>query len=133
MQQPAYLAISLSLRPSLDPIVKTLEQVLTEHGIELFVFVDHYQFSSSQEKEMMQQAFLEIDRCQLLIAECTEKAIGVGIEAGYALGKGKQVWYLRPHTAPHSTTLAGAAQKSIVYHDTGDLADQIRKELHTAI
>jgi nucleoside 2-deoxyribosyltransferase len=132
MQQRAYLAISLSLRPILDPVVKTLQQVLAEYGIELFVFVDHYQFSPTQEKEMMQQAFLEIDRCHLLIAECSEKAIGVGIEAGYALGKGKQVWYLRPHNAPHSTTVAGAAHKSIVYHNTNDLTDQIRKELHTA-
>jgi len=133
MPQRAYLAISLSLRPALDSIVKTLHQVLAEHGIELFVFVDHYQFSPLQEKEMMQQAFLEIDRCKLLIAECSEKAIGVGIEAGYALGKAKRVWYLRPHTAPHSTTLASAAYKSIIYHDIADLTDQIRKELHTAI
>lgn len=133
MQQRAYLAISLSLRPILDPVVKTLQQVLAEYGIELFVFVDHYQFSPTQEKEMMQQAFLEIDHCDLLIAECSEKAIGVGIEAGYALGKGKQVWYLRPHTASHSTTLAGAAHKSIIYHDIADLADQIRKELPTPI
>ena len=133
MQERAYLAISLSLRPALDSIVKTLQQVLAEFGIELFVFVDHYQFTRSQEKEMMQKAFLEIDRCKLLIAECSEKAIGVGIEAGYALGKGKRVWYLRPHTAAHSTTLAGAAHKSIIYYDIADLTDQIRKELHTAI
>lgn len=133
MQQSAYLAISLALRTSLDSVVKTLKEVLNNHGIELFVFVDHFEFSPDQEKEMMQQAFGEIDRCTLLIAECSEKAIGVGIEAGYALGKGKQVWYLRPQTAPHSTTLAGAADKSFIYRDTEDLADQIKKELHATI
>ncbi|MBW0177192.1 nucleoside 2-deoxyribosyltransferase [Sediminibacterium sp.] len=129
----AYLAISLSLRTTLDPVVKTIQQVLAEHGIELFVFVDHYHFSPHQEKEMMQQALIEIDRCGLLIAECSEKAIGVGLEAGYAIGRGKQLWYLRPQNAPHSTTVAGAAHKSFIYGNTGDLADQIRKELHTAI
>jgi 2'-deoxynucleoside 5'-phosphate N-hydrolase len=133
MQQRAYLAISFSLRTSLDPVVKTLEQVLANHGIELFVFVDHYRFSPDQEKEMMRQAFLEIDRCRLLIAECTEKAIGVGIEAGYALGRGKEVWYVRPQTAAHSTTLAGAAHKSIIYQHIEDLAGQIKKELHAMI
>ncbi|MFZ6025137.1 MAG: nucleoside 2-deoxyribosyltransferase [Bacteroidota bacterium] len=133
MQQRAYLAISLSLRPVLDPVIKTLQRVFAEYGIELFVFADQYQFSPNQEKEMMQQAFLEIERCELLIAECSEKAIGVGIEAGYALGKNKQVWYMRQQTAPHSTTIAGAAHKSFIYHNTDDLADQIRKELHTAI
>lgn len=133
MQQRAYLAISLALRASLDPIVKVLEQVFTDHGIALFVFVDHYRFLPGQEKEMMQKAFDEIDRCTLLIAECSEKAIGVGIEAGYALGRGKQVWYLRPQTAPHSTTLAGAADKSFIYRNKTDLADQIKKELHATI
>ena len=126
-----YLALSISLRTELDPVVDAIKNVLAEYGTELFVFVDQYRFSSGEEKEMMVQAFLEIDRCELLMAECSEKAIGVGIETGYALGRGKQVWYLRPQSAAHSTTVAGAAHKSIVYQNIKDLTDQIRKELHT--
>lgn len=128
--QVAYLAISLALRPQLEPVVKALQQVLAEEGIELFVFVDRYQFGPEQEKQMMQQAFLEIERCDLLMAECSEKAIGVGIEAGYAAGKGKTVWYLRSLNAPHSTTVSGMAHKSFFYRDTEDLINQIKKELH---
>lgn len=53
----AYLAISLSLRPALDKVVKTIQEVLAEKEIELFVFVDHYHFTAEQENEMMQKAF----------------------------------------------------------------------------
>lgn len=73
MIQRTYLAISPSLRPLLNPVVKTIEQVLAEYGIALFVFADHYQFIPGQEKEMMQKALPEIDQCELLIAECSEK------------------------------------------------------------
>lgn len=133
MQQRAYLAISLSLRSALDLVVKSLEQVLAEHNIQLFVFVDHYHFSPDQEKEMMHAAFHEIDRCHLLIAECSEKAIGVGIEAGFALGKGKKLWYIRAAGAAHSTTVAGSAHQCFIYHNPADLINQIRKELHRTI
>lgn len=125
----AYLALSLSMRPKLDPVVEALREILAGHGITLFVFVDHFNFTPAEESAMMQQAFQEIDHADLLIAECSEKAIGVGIEAGYALGKGKNVWYLRQINCPHSTTLSGAAQKSFIYSDPADLGTQIKVEL----
>ncbi|MFW2478294.1 MAG: nucleoside 2-deoxyribosyltransferase [Sediminibacterium sp.] len=127
--QRAYLALSLSMRPMLNQVVEVLREILEEQGIALFVFVDHFSFTPAEESAMMQQAFQEIDHADLLIAECSEKAIGVGIEAGYALGKGKNVWYLRQINSPHSTTLSGAAQKSFIYSDTADLGNQIKREL----
>nr|WP_294989136.1 nucleoside 2-deoxyribosyltransferase [uncultured Sediminibacterium sp.] len=127
--QRAYLALSLSMRPMLNQVVEVLREILEEQGIALFVFVDHFSFTPSEESAMMQQAFQEIDLADLLIAECSEKAIGVGIEAGYALGKGKNVWYLRQINSPHSTTLSGAAQKSFIYSDPADLGNQIKREL----
>lgn len=128
--QRAYLAISFSHRPVLEPVVSAIRELMNGFGIELFVFTDHYFFAAEQEKDMMKQAFKEIDGCELLIAECSEKAIGVGIEAGYALGRGKQVWYIRQENSPHSTTASGAAHKSFIYCDIDDLTSQMRKELH---
>ncbi len=131
--QRAYLAISFSHRPVLEPVVIALRALLNGYGIELFVFTDQYLFTAEQEKHMMQQAFKEIDLSELLIAECSVKAIGVGIEAGYALGRGKQVWYIRQQNSPHSTTLSGAAHKHFIYRDVEDIISQIRKELHTRV
>jgi 2'-deoxynucleoside 5'-phosphate N-hydrolase len=41
---------------------------------------------------MMRQAFAAIDKNDLLIAETTDKAIGIGIEVGYAKAKGKPIF-----------------------------------------
>lgn len=124
--QKAYLAVSLSHRPQLENIIQIIHQSLSEAAIDLFVFVDHYHFNSEQETEMMQTAFREIEESDILIAEVSAKAIGVGVEVGYAVAKNIPVWYLRNRTAPHSSTLSGAAHEHILYKDEQDLAAQLR-------
>jgi nucleoside 2-deoxyribosyltransferase len=98
---------------------------LKEFHIKPFVFVDNFKFSSDQEKEMMAQALLSIDDCDLLIAETSEKAIGIGIEVGYAKAKGKPVIYIRNRNAEHSTTVSGISDSQIIYHDIKDLREQL--------
>lgn len=124
--QRAYLAISINNRKLLDRQVKAIKETLSAAGISLFIFVDQYYFTAEQEKEMMQQAFKEIDASDILIAELSEKAIGVGIEAGYAIAKGKKLWYIRDRNAPHSTTVSGAAHQNFLYEDSADLSNQIQ-------
>lgn len=131
--QRAYLAISIKNRKHLDPQVTAIQATLSAAGISLFIFVDQYHFTAEQEKEMMQQAFKEIDAADILIAELSEKAIGVGIEAGYALAKGKQLWYIRARTADHSTTVSGAAHQNFLYDDADDLASQIQQFLNGSL
>ncbi len=118
----AYLSIGYANRASLQPEIDAIRQALLKGGIHLFIFVDHYRFSPEQEKEMMKQAFTDINNADLLMAEVSNKAIGVGIEIGYAAGRGKPVIYLRHVSAEHSTTAAGSASKVIVYENPGDLA-----------
>ena len=38
---------------------------------------------------------MDIDNSDILIAEVSEKAIGVGIEVGYAKAKGKPIIYIK--------------------------------------
>ena len=89
------------------------------------VFVDQYRFNAANEKQMMQQALLDIDHCDFLIAEASYKAIGIGVEAGYAKAKGKPVIYLRQQQAPHSTTVSGISDYTIIYDNTTDLKHQL--------
>lgn len=56
-------------------------------GISGFVFVDEYQFSANEETEMMQKAMEDVEKSAILIAEVSEKGIGIGIEVGYAKAK----------------------------------------------
>lgn len=125
----AYLSISYSKRKELKEEVNAIIETLQSFNITSFVFTDQYQFHSSQEKEMMQAALQAIDDCDILIAETSDKAIGIGIEAGYAKAKGKPVIYLRNKNTEHSTTLSGISDHQLIYTDTNDLKDQLNKLL----
>ena len=121
----AYISISYSNRQDLRNAVTTITGVLTALQITAWVFADQYQFNADDEKLMMQQALLDIEQCDFLIAETSYKAIGVGVEAGYAKAKGKPVIYMRQVQAPHSTTVSGISDHTIIYRDLADLHEQL--------
>jgi len=125
----AYIAVSVSKRKLLDPTIQVVMEILTHFGITPFVFVDRYRFDLNSEKEMMQQAMDDINNCDVFIAEASEKAIGIGVEAGYAKAKGKPVIYLRHTYAEHSTTVSGISDFQIVYVNAEDLKQQLKDVL----
>jgi len=122
----AYIAISYAGRKRLQEELEAIQSSLVQSDIIPFVFVDQYTFKPEVESAMMQKAMEEIDRSDLLIAAASEKAIGIGIEAGYAKGKGKPVIYIRHHKAEHSTTLSGISDYQIIYVDLHDLAQKLQ-------
>ena len=121
----AYISISYNKRQELNDELQSIIKTLREFHIKPFVFVDNFKFSSEQEKEMMQQAILSIDDCDLLIAETSDKGIGIGVEVGYAKAKGKPVIYMRNKNADHSTTVSGLSDSQIIYDDVKDLKEQL--------
>jgi 2'-deoxynucleoside 5'-phosphate N-hydrolase len=127
----AYICISFSKREFLQAELKIIKQTLDQCNIDPFVFADIYNFKPAEEKQMMQQAFAAIDACGLLIAETSDKAIGIGIEVGYAKAKGKPVIYLRNNTAEHSTTVSGASDYTIIYTSSNNLGYQLKNILKT--
>lgn len=124
-----YLAISYSNRSLFDKEVDGLKVLCKEKNIDLLVFVDKYNFKANQEKEMMETAFVEIDKADFIIAELTTKAIGVGIEIGYAFARGIPIIYIRRKGAKHSTTTLGIANYIIEYENEVDLVMAIEKIL----
>lgn len=120
----AYISISYSKRKFLENELDAIADVLKLFFITPFMFVDTYSFSPEQEKEMMQQAFSTIDKCDMLIAETSDKAIGIGTEVGYAKAKNKTIIYFRNKNAEHSTTVSGASDFKIIYSDADDLKKQ---------
>ena len=77
----------------------------------------------------MQSACRENDQSDLHIAEVSEKAIGVGIEIGYAVALKIPVIYVRNLLAEHSTTASGSANHTIIYENTADLSFQLLQVL----
>ncbi len=123
----AYLGLSISNRTNLGQEIEVLKRCLAKHEIELCVFVDIYHFKAGQEHEMMAQAFREIDQSDFLIVELTKKAIGVGVEVGYAHAKGKPVIYLKRKGAKYSTTVGGCAKYMIDYEGEKHLGREMEK------
>ncbi len=121
----AYIAISYSKRKFLQKELDVIVAALKTFSIQPFVFIDNFSFSPGMENEMMQQAFGAIDKCDLLIAETSDKAIGIGVEVGYAKAKNKTILYLRNENAEHSTTVSGASDFKIIYSDADDLKKQL--------
>ena len=70
---------------------------------------------------MMKQTTADIGNCKIIIAENSDKAIGIGIEVGYAKAKMKPIIYLRRKTTDHSSTVSGISDFHIIYEDTSDL------------
>ena len=125
----AYISVSFSKRKSVEKEIAALVNTLNDFKISAFVFVDNYKFESNQEQQMMATAMSDIDNCDILIAETSDKAIGVGIEAGYAKAKNKIVIYIRRIDKEHSTTVSGISNFQIIYRDTTDLKKQLSEVL----
>lgn len=123
----AYFGISKSNRVHFDKEIHQLKKCLEKHSIELLVFVDKYHFKVGQEKEMMSIAFEEIDSSCFLIVELTKKAIGVGVEVGYAFAKQKPIIYIKRKETKHSTTVGGCSDYSIEYENEYHLSEEIEK------
>jgi nucleoside 2-deoxyribosyltransferase len=117
----AYISVSFNKKTKLKRELAVIRETLNSFKINSFVFVEEYNFTKDQEKEMMQTAMKTIDDCDLLIAEVSDKAVGIGVEAGYAKAKGKTMIYVRNSEAEHSTTISGISDFSILYNDVNDI------------
>lgn len=122
----AFLSVSLQNRPHLTQVFEAITATLHQFDVMPIDFVTTYQFHTGQEREMMTLACSLIRNADVLIAEVSQKAIGVGIEVGYAAALGLPIIYLRQANAELSTTVGGIATYSLVYQATEDLANQLR-------
>lgn len=121
----AFISVSYDKWPTLYNELRAISNTLKQFNIEPHIFLDKYQFDKAEEKEMMLRAMKDIDESDLLIAEVSGKAIGIGIEAGYARGKGKLLIYMRNSTAEHSTTVSGISDFQVIYKNPTDLSTQL--------
>ena len=123
----AYISISFSKKNELEKEVQAIKNALGKFGISGFVFVDEYQFSAKEEKEMMQKAMEDVEKSAILIAEVSEKGIGIVIEVRYAKAKNIPVIYVRNSSSEHSTTVSGIADFKIIYENEIDLEEKLEK------
>jgi nucleoside 2-deoxyribosyltransferase len=102
MGKTAFISMSFQHREELAPAINKITDVLRSFDVDAKIFVNDYAFEAGEEAQMMEVACQEIAQCDLLIAEVSHKAIGVGVEVGYAVGLGKPVIYIRQHHLFHT-------------------------------
>jgi 2'-deoxynucleoside 5'-phosphate N-hydrolase len=121
----AFLSFSYQHRHELRAEIACIIGVLARHNLAVLDFANTYRFDAGQEREMMRAALAEIRQSDLLIAEASHKAIGIGIEIGYAIALNIRAIYVRKATAEYSTTVGGVASATLVYSDLDDLEQQL--------
>ncbi|MEL6406707.1 MAG: nucleoside 2-deoxyribosyltransferase [Chloroflexota bacterium] len=127
MKHTAFLSISFKHRKTVPDVIEAIAEVTNTNDIELIVFVDEYVFQEDEERKMMLASLNDIDRSDFLLAEVSHKAVGVGVEVGYAIGVGKPVIYIRQEKAEHSTTIAGISTYIVTYSSIGELEEKLSK------
>lgn len=83
-------------------------------------------------RELMIRSFAMIDSCDILVADITEKGVGIGIEAGYAYARTIPVYTIVAKGMPVSNTLRGISKAISEYQDYSEikvlLADMLKDE-----
>ena len=78
-------------------------------------------------KKLMQLSFRIIRESDIVVAEFSEKGVGVGIEAGYAFSKGKPIIVVAKKGSDISATVKGIAKKVFIYNNPKSLIPFFRK------
>ena len=99
-------------------MIEEFERCFSKHGFKSFCVVRDMELwgeASFSAKEIMQETFAKIDSSDLVVIDVSEKGVGLGIEAGYAKAKGKELIVTVRKGMEVSTTISGTADRVIDY------------------
>jgi 2'-deoxynucleoside 5'-phosphate N-hydrolase len=105
--------------------IESITAALENDGIETVCIArDVEKWGSVQlsSEELMRIAFGEIDKSDFVILEMTEKGVGLGIEAGYAVAKNKPLVVIVKTGFELSNTMQGIADVVIPYSCPEDIS-----------
>jgi len=125
----AYLAIKYHPDNQNRLLIEELAVILDQAGWSSHVVVrdlEDWGRITFTPRDLMDHSLSLLSTCDLCVAECTEKAVGVGLEAGYAHAKSIPIILLARQGTRISTTLSGIASEIIFYDSVGELTDQLK-------
>jgi len=129
-----YVAHSFKHRHEQKELLDAIENCIKACGMTPFFFTRAYKdFGTGHEKEMMTAALSELGSSDILIAELSTKEVGVGLEIGYAAGKGLPIVYVHHEDSDYSTTVAGTATAECTYKNANDISGRLTPLLATFI
>ncbi|HEY4498994.1 MAG TPA: nucleoside 2-deoxyribosyltransferase [Candidatus Paceibacterota bacterium] len=130
----AYLAIKFKEDFSNRSLIENICTALEIVGVQTTVMVrdlEKWGKTKFTPQEMMSKAFEETDKADILIIEFSEKGVGLGIEAGYALAKGKPIIVIAKTGSEISDTLKGLAKDIIFYAEPDELSEKFQRFIYS--
>ena len=119
-----YFGIKYHADNSNKAVIEEFEQCFVKHGFSSYCVVrdmEHWGAAAFSAQDIMQQTFAKIDAADLVVIDVTEKGVGLGIEAGYAKAKGKELLITLKEGTEISTTISGTADRVIYYESIADI------------
>lgn len=120
MLKRVFVSYSFTNREIYRQFHEELVKYFSSKSIEVFAFVFDYK-NIVDDKTLMESAFAEIEKSDILLAEVTDKSIGVGLEVGFAKAKGIKTVYLYKTGSEYQQTIAGAVDNIIEYNSSSDV------------
>lgn len=108
----AYLGIKFYEDNRNRDVINSISTALKNDGIDTFCIVrdvEKWGAVKLSSKELMRITLQEIDKSDFVVLEMSEKGVGLGIEAGYAVGRGKPLIILIKKGTELSNTMQGIA------------------------
>ena len=121
-----YLAIKFYEDCENRDFIEKISYALEENGIAMVSMTRDFekwgQVRFSPE-ELMIKSFEQIDLCDLVLVELSEKGVGIGIEAGYAYAKDIPIISIAKSGCDISSTLQGISKGTCNYNGIDDLKE----------
>jgi nucleoside 2-deoxyribosyltransferase len=118
----AYLAVKYHSDHSNKTRIEGISAALAEYGIATICItrdLEKWGQVRFTYDVLMQKSFTEINACDLVVVDLTEKGVGIGIEAGYAYARGIPVVTIAASGSDISETLQGVSRQ-VYFYDTFD-------------
>jgi nucleoside 2-deoxyribosyltransferase len=125
----AYLAIKFKGEENKTKVAQ-LTSAMQKAGLEPVCFVADYEKFGKGEinpQKLMEEALQLIQKCDLFIADLSDKGVGIGIESGYAYAKKIPIITIAKKGSDISETLEGISQKVFFYKKPKDITEQLKK------
>jgi nucleoside 2-deoxyribosyltransferase len=126
----AYLAIKYHPDNANQPSIEGISGALEACGFETVCIardVERWGQVQLDPAELMARSFAEIDGCDVVVVDLSEKGVGVGIEAGYAYARRIPILTIAAQGADISTTLRGISRRIFQYRQFDELVDFFRQ------
>lgn len=109
-------------------IIEKISLVLENRGYKTSCIVrdtEQWGLVKIEPHELMKATFDEIDSCDIVIIDLSEKGVGLGIEAGYAFAKGIPIITIAEEGSDISKTMEGISRQVFTYRDINEIEKRL--------